>query len=178
VKLPPLRVPQPSNIPPEPFIKLIRTTEDVKHGGREDGEQVQVHCGACLKRAFDLTILWHFNWTVDDYPDWSRTNSVKVSRMCPNCGLVHHKLVTLTPGHPLSDGFHGAWFCPAGCASHGFTSLGFIDANMGRVKASCCGNRCRANVTTTAHRAFFGNLKHVDTEKARRRSEYFDPAPF
>ena len=148
-------------MPPAPLIKVIRSAADMEFGGRTDGELVQVHCGGCLKRTFDLTTLWTLDRGYDGTPYWRKTGAVRVSRMCPKCRHVEHVEVTLKPGLPLEGGFHGPWHCWVGC-----TSLAFIDANGGRVKATCWS--CRKNVTTTALAAFSGRLGSVEEERERR----------
>lgn len=162
--LPPLVPSGAPRNPPEPLLRWMRGFDDADQLDSEEGELVRVHCGGCLRRAYDLTIIRTPIWRDvygEELAEWRRTNKVLVSRMCPKCNMLNRGYLTLAPGNPLKDGLRGPWVC-----SHCRTSLAYVDANKGRIKASC--KRCDENVTTSAHNAFFGNLKLVDDERTRR----------
>ena len=167
--LPPLRTPPGA---PEPLIRVVRTTARVREEGNGRGEEVQVFCGSCRGRAYDLTIEMAFHsFYADVSGEWRRTSSAVVERACPKCGVHATCRVTLAPGHPLRDGHHGPWYCPD-CSA----SLAFVDGPLGRIKASC--RKCHRNVTTTARNAFFGNLRSVDDENGHRHLSSLDSVPF
>jgi hypothetical protein len=170
VNLPPLISANVPPSPPEPLVRWIRGFNEADRFDSADGELLEVHCGGCLLRAFDLEIA-RFAWiNADGIVEYRRTNRVLVGRACPKCGAIKHGYVTLAPGYPLSDSLNGRWLCQSGCGA----SLAYVDVIKGRIKARC--KRCEQNVTTSARNAFFGNLQRVEEERERRQSADLDMA--
>lgn len=116
---------------------------DYKDAG---AETVQVRCGCCEHRLFDVATIVVKYWDEDaqDYI-WAKSTALQLETSCPMCHLKVAQMTTATPGTPLPDGsgLDGAWYCARGCRS-----LGHVDPIRGRIRTTC--RRCNTVVHVTA----------------------------
>lgn len=155
----PILIPAPKV--PGPLVKPFDERQHRWYDHRVSG--VQVHCGGCCHRTFDV-----YSERVErmvDFPSmvWVKAGFAVAERMCPRCHVLVSCKVPLNPGEPVEDGVDGAWICP-GCG----VSLARIDRNTGKIKASCWRKGCRQTVTVTALAALTGRYGFVDEERANR----------
>lgn len=118
---------------------------DAETRRRGTGPSVQVRCGDCKHRLFDVTEvteLRYFNG--GDYEAMVPDGSLKLERKCPHCHRLVEGLVTATPGKPWDGGLDGPWLCD--CQ----TSLAHVDAISTRIRVTC---RCRTEVRVKASAA-------------------------
>ena len=117
-------------------VQVARTFQDARWSGQ--GPSVQVRCGACERRLFDVTggLYFHGDYgMVDD-------GTLVLERVCPGCRLKNRGTVTATPGEPTADGLSGPWRC--GCGK----SLARVDPIRTRVHVTCrCGTEARVRAS-------------------------------
>ena len=94
--------------------------------------EVNIHCGDCDRRVFDVLACRRETYTGHDL------TLLYVERCCPRCSRICTSRITHAPGYPDPYGESGRWVCECG----GY--LGHIDAVRGRVTVLCrCGGRAR-----------------------------------
>ena len=101
---------------------------------------VQVRCGSCEHRLFDIAV------TTSIHPDrrMPPETLLILERVCPTCKRKVRGGVTGDPGEPCPGGLDGPWRC--GCGG----SLGYVEPVRGRVRTTC---RCGTEVRVTAGEA-------------------------
>ncbi len=140
------------------------------------GRDVQVRCGHCGRRLFDVTALLHevYNADVGAW-EWFTTGVLEIEKACGRCKRKGKDCVTGTPGEPLSDGLSGPWRCDCG------QSLARVDGTRGRVRTTC---RCGMEVGVTASDAIATRTLtdlpplRVPTSDAPVEHEVLDDIPF
>jgi len=129
--------------PPRPAVpnsnvraQVARTPQDARWSGQ--GPSVQVRCGACERRLFDVTGGQYFHGDYGMVDD----GTLVLERVCPGCRLKNRGTVTDTPGEPTADGLSGPWRC--GCGK----SLARVDSIRTRVHVTCrCGTEARVRAS-------------------------------
>lgn len=107
-----------------------------------NGPAVQVRCGACGSRLFDVAVgprlLPKFGIVLD--------GSLRLARKCPSCDLVNEGSVTDQDGKRLTarNALAGPWRCECG------RSLGYVNDIRGRVHVTC---RCKHETRVVAANA-------------------------
>jgi hypothetical protein len=118
---------------------------------QDSGEapSVQVRCGACNKRLYDLQVGGRYK------PEHARLvedGTLTVERKCRNCRGLNAGRVTSLGGQPLTraDALHGPWIC-----IHCGSSLGKINPILSRITTTCrCGQESRVNAVDAIMTAY------------------------
>ena len=138
---------------PGAMPKIVVVVSDADSPLVGEVAQVQVRCGPCRKRLYDVAISEAYLGADSGFVE---DETLIVTRRCPSCGIDNTGRVTRQRGRPYAgpDALLGPWHCTQ-CGR----SLGKVDSVRARITVTC---ECGAASPQSAIEAI-AHVYHADT---------------